>query len=118
MGNTYILELGEIIDKRETALVGREHGEETLKLLKAKKIILKDIEGKFEHIVVEMPQKIITINKSFFLGLFETRIQELGKQKFEEKYIFNTSGHIKEKIKRHIEAAMLNATQGEILNDS
>jgi hypothetical protein len=117
MGTDYNLKLSEIIDKRETALVGREHGEETLKLLKTKKIVLKDIEEKFEHIFVEIPQKVVTINKSFFLGLFETRIQELGKQKFEGKYIFNTSEHIKEKIKKHIEAAMLNATQGEILSD-
>jgi hypothetical protein len=117
MNNDYTLKLSEIIDKRETALVGREHGEEILKLLKNQKIILKDIEEKFEHIVVEIPAKIVTINKSFFLGLFETRIQELGKQKFEEKYIFNTSEHIKEKIKKHIEAALLSATQGEILNE-
>jgi len=116
MSNDYTLKLDEIIDKRETALVGREHGEETLKQLKHKKILLKELEEKYDHILVEIPPKIITINKSFFLGLFETRIQELGKENFESKYAFNTSEHIVEKIKKHIEAALLNATQKEIIN--
>ena len=117
MNNGYTLKLAEIVDKRETALVGREHGEETLKQLKQKKIILKELEGKYDHILVEIPTKIITINKSFFLGLFETRILELGKQNFENKYAFITSDHIVEKIKKHIEAALLNATQKEIMNE-
>jgi hypothetical protein len=115
--NDYTLELANIIDKRETALVGREHGEETLKLLKKKNIILKNIEEGYVHILVEIPSKIITINKSFFLGLFETRIQELGKEKFEDTYIFNASEHIVNKIKKHIDAALLNATQKEIINE-
>jgi hypothetical protein len=115
--NDYTLKLVDIIDKRETALVGREHGEETLKLLKQKKVILKNIEEEYEHISVEIPSKIVTINKSFFLGLFETRIQELEKEKFENKYIFIASEHIVNKIKKHIDAALLNATQKEIVNE-
>jgi hypothetical protein len=117
MMNDYTLKLVDIIDKRETALVGREHGEKTLKLLKQKNIILKNIEEEYKHIFVEIPAKIITINKSFFLGLFETRVQELGKEKFEDKYIFVASEHIVNKIKKHIDAALLKATQKEILND-
>jgi len=113
----YTLNLAEIIDKRETALVGREHGEETLKLLKQKKIMLKEIEGKYDQILVEIPSKIITINKSFFLGLFETRIQELGIQNFKNIYVFKTSEHIVKKIDKHIEAALLSATQKEIVNE-
>jgi hypothetical protein len=117
MNNDYELKLADIIDKRETALVGRVHGENTLKSLKQKGIILKELEEKYEHIRIEIPSKIVTINKSFFLGLFETRIQEIGKQKFENIYIFNTSEHIAEKIKKHIDAALLNATQKEIVNE-
>jgi hypothetical protein len=117
MNNDYELKLTDIIDKRETALVGREHGEETLKTLKQKKIILRELEEEYEHILIEIPSKIVTINKSFFLGLFETRIQEMGKQKFEDVYIFKTSQHIAEKIKKHIDAALLNATQEEIVNE-
>jgi len=113
----YTLNLAEIIDKRETALVGREHGEETLRLLKQKKIMLKELESEHDKIFVEIPTKIITINKSFFLGLFETRIQELGIQNFKKKYVFQTSEHIVKKIEKHIEAALLSATQKEIVND-
>jgi len=117
MDNKFDLDLKEIINKNETALVGREHGEETLKQLKQKKVILKELEEKYENILVKIPKKIITINKSFFLGLFETRIQELGKEKFEKQYIFETSDHIIVKIKKHVDAALLCATQEEIIND-
>jgi len=113
----YNLNLAEIIDRRETALVGREHGEEILKLLRQKKILLRELEDKNEQIIVEIPTKIVTINKSFFLGLFETRIQELGIQNFKNKYVFKTSEHIVKKIEKHIEAALLSATQKEIVND-
>jgi len=115
MENEFELNLANILDERETALVGREHGEEVLKLLKEKKYILKELEEKYEQILIEIPKKIVTINKSFFLGLFETRIQEMGKEKFENKYVFKTSEHIVEKIKKHINAALLNATQKEIV---
>jgi hypothetical protein len=116
--NTYGLKLADFIDKRETALVGREHGEETLKLLKERKIILKSLEENYDHIIVIIPEKIVTINKSFFLGLFETRIQELGEEKFKQLYDFQTTEHIRKKIDKHISAALLISTQKEILDDS
>jgi hypothetical protein len=116
--NTYGLKLADFIDKRETALVGREHGEETLKLLKERKIILKSLEENYEHIIIIIPEKIVTINKSFFLGLFETRIQELGEERFKQLYDFQTTEYIRKKIDKHISAALLTSTQKEILDDN
>ena len=52
MENNFTLNLVDIIDKRETALVGREHGEETLRQLKLNKFILKNLEEKYDHIII------------------------------------------------------------------
>ena len=85
MKNKYTLELKNYIDKRETALVGREQGEKLLRLLKQKSIMLNSLEKEYEIIEIIVPDSIISINKSYFLGFLETRIQELGTKVFRTK---------------------------------
>ena len=68
MKNKYTLELKNYIDKRETALVGREQGEKLLRLLKQKSIMLNSLEKEYEIIEIIVPDSIISINKSYFLG--------------------------------------------------
>lgn len=95
----YKLNLHEFIGRKDTALVGRENGQKLLERLKKNNIIFKTIESNNKKIIIEIPKRIITINKSFFLGFLSTRIQELGKDAFIEKYNFNTNEHIIKQIK-------------------
>lgn len=110
------IDFSDYIGKKSTSLVGRDSGQNLLKKLEKKNLFFPSMEMKYEKIIFIIPEKIITINKSFFLGLFETRIQSLGKEKFSEKYQFETSNHIKEKISRYIDSGLLTATMEEILD--
>jgi hypothetical protein len=103
---TYNINLDTYIDQNETALIGRPNGEKLLQTLKMKNILLKDIEKNYDKILIRIPEHILTMNKSFFLGFLETRFRELGKTQFNNKYSFETSNHIKDKIQRHIDTAL------------
>lgn len=116
MSNPFKLDLSKYINKNYTALVGRESGESIYEKIKNDKKELSVIEGKYSEIIILIPKRIITINKSFFLGFFETRVQELGKEAFIEKYNFETSDHIKKKIAKYIDTALLSASMKEIIN--
>jgi len=104
------------INPRLTALVGRENGEHVFDHLAKNKIVFSELEDKYESISLIIPDKILTINKSFFLGLFETRIQKLGTDGFQKKYKFKASDRIQKKIKRYIDTALLSASMKDILN--
>jgi hypothetical protein len=110
------IKLDEVLHARETALVGRENGEETLSKLINQGNDLENIEKKFDKIIVKIPERIVSVNKSYFLGLFELSVERLGREEFEKKYNFETTDYIKGKIKSHINAACLSASQGEILD--
>ena len=114
--NNLTIDLIKFINKNDTALVGRNNGENLLSTLNRKGFNLEQCEIKYDKIIFQIPQKIITINKSFFLGVFETRIQDIGKLKFQEKYEFDTSKHIKDKIVKYIDSGLLEASMEEILN--
>lgn len=116
MKTEYVLDLATVIDSRETALVGRDHGEDTLRNLRKAGMALEKLENENETIRILVPSKIVSINKSFFLGMFESSIQRLGKDAFAKRYLFETTEHIANKISRNIDAALLTASQGEILD--
>ena len=109
------IKLADYTNPKETALVGRINGETLLKNFQDKNVIFKSLELSNDKINIIVPNNIITINKSFFLGWLETRVQELGKTAFISKYNFIASEHIKEKILEHIDAALLSASQEDIL---
>lgn len=115
MREKYILKLEDYIDKLETALVGREHGENLFKLLKNRKIKLDLLEKEYETIEIVVPDSIVSINKSYFLGFLETRIQELGTDVFRSKYNFIASEYIIRKIEKNIDLAIFHDTQEKIL---
>jgi hypothetical protein len=110
------IKLDEVLHPRETALVGRENGEETLDKLIKTGNNFENLEKNNDKIIIKIPERIISVNKSYFLGLFELAIDRLGKDEFENKYDFDTTDYIKSKIKNHIKAACLKASQGEILD--
>jgi hypothetical protein len=88
------VDLNSVLHPRETALVGRENGESILSKLKKAGYDFESLESQHDKIAIIIPDRIVSINKSYFLGLFETAVE----------------------IQKHIEAATLNATQGEILD--
>lgn len=110
------IDLAKYISGRITALVGRTDGEELLSKLKADGYDLEKMENDFSEIRVVIPHKVVSLNKSFFLGLFETSVQRLGRDGFLSKYCFLTTEHIKVKIRNHVDAALLSASQKEILD--
>ena len=109
------IDLERYIGNKDTALVGRNSGENLMNKLKQKSIILEEIESKFDSIKIVIPERIITMNKSFFLGAFETRVQKLGKDEFCKKYDFEASDYIKNKIPKHVDSALLKASMEDIL---
>ena len=110
------VDLWQVVHERETALVGRENGEDALERLKKKGIILDKIENEAEKIIIAVPKHVVSINQSYFLGMFETAVERLGRKGFLDKYQFETTEHIKKKVRDHVDAAMSSATQEDILN--
>lgn len=49
---------------------------------------LDEIDKNSEQVVVSIPKDTWTINSSFFGGLFEKSVIDLGREKFLEKYTF------------------------------
>ena len=63
-----------------------------------------------------MPKRIVVINKSFFLGMLETRVISLGKEGFLYKYRFDASDYIVSRVPKYVDAALLQASMKEILS--
>jgi hypothetical protein len=104
------------IDSRETALVGPENGSKLLEKLKRDNIIFSELEGQNETIEIAIPNRIISMNGSYFLAAWGERVRALGREKFKEKYKFITTPHIDRKIARHIETALKSFSQADVLN--
>jgi hypothetical protein len=51
-----------------------------------------------EPVEVIIPEHIISLNSSFFLGLFAPSVQKLGIEKFDAKYKFQAIAEIHEDI--------------------
>ena len=110
------IDLQKYIPDGETSLVGRDNGLRYAERLVKDGILFASLENQFNKIVIDIPPFIVSMNKSFFLGIWAERVKELGETKFKEKYLFNTSEHIRQKILKGIQAALLDATQEDILN--
>lgn len=56
------------------------------------------------HVVV--PDDILSLNSSFFLGLFDHSIEHLGISAFEEKYQFNCTAEIRQDVEKGMQEAI------------
>lgn len=80
---------------------GRDRGEF------ARKKLNLDEEDKIDEVVtVIFPEDTISLNSSFFLGLFGKSVRFLSEQKFEKKYHFRASASILNSVKDGIQRAM------------
>jgi len=111
-----VVEMNKIVPKRETALIGRENGENALEKLKKEGTDLCLLEKEYDKIIISVPEHVVSINRSYFLGMFETSIERLGKTGFLLKYEFKASDHIRKKVKDLVESAVSSASQEDILN--
>ncbi len=57
-------------------------------------------------VVVVIPQRIISVNGSFFLGLFGQSVRNLGAVRFQSKYTFDCREKVKTDIARGIRHAL------------
>ena len=67
---------------------------------------LNVIDANNEVINIEIPEDIISLNPSFFLGMFGPSIRSLGIEKFRSKYLFKCSESIKKTIDAETERAI------------
>ena len=65
----------------------------------------KDKDG--ERYTMVFDEKFVSLNSSFFLGLFDKSIQDLGESRFNEKYRFDCSEVFKRKINTCIMTALV-----------
>ena len=102
--NNYKIYLKDYVEGKKV-LAGRTNGENI-----RKKINLEKIESENEKIEIIIPNDVFSFNSSYFLGMFGESVKKLGKEKFEEKYQFNTNNEsIKMNIKDGIDEALNNA---------
>lgn len=64
---------------------------------------LTKLEQDYDIIEIEIPYSTLSVNTSFFLGLFEESINTLGVENFKEKYRFNCSEIVKISIKGNLD---------------
>ena len=97
-----VFNLGLMLKGDETALVGRDNGKTIYNSLKFKlennDLTFGELENNYGKIIIIIPEHIITINKSFFHGMFAPIILRLGKKVFSDKYKFVASYFVCEKI--------------------
>jgi len=88
--NIINLEDYRVIDKDGSVakvFTGRDRGEDVRKASNIDKI-----EEKYETVVIVIPDNIYSINPSFFEELFVNVVIKLGKEKFREKFVFESLG--------------------------
>ena len=107
-----VVDFQEVMLDGESAFVGRQNGSDYKKKLQDRGIDFEQLEKVNEEIIVKIPDNIISMNKSFFLAIWADRVLELGEENFKKKYHFQTTDHIREKINRHIQAALLTVSAG------
>ena len=111
-----VINFKDFINSNETALVGRETGRTIRKKLESKGLVFSSLEEKYESISINIPNDIITMNRSFFLAVFAERVKTLGKENFNAKYKFHASEYIMHKVFDHVDNALLDASPSKILN--
>ena len=92
---------------------GRPEGEKARKDLK-----LDEFDKNDESIEIIIPDDTLSVNSSFFSGMFQKSLKELGEEEFRKKYIFkcNKKLIIEVNIEKNIKICllMLNAENKEV----
>ena len=70
------------------------------------KFDLDALDASSDRVRVTIPTEVISLNSSFFLGMFGKSIQDLGGEKFLEKYSFECAPILYEDINSGIRQAL------------
>lgn len=97
------LNMERFLDIGTTVLSGRPIG-----LKKRISIKLENLEKTYDKIIVDIPDKIDSINTSFFLGFWAPSVLEMGKEGFLEKYEFKCNEYARSKIMSNIDYTLKN----------
>lgn len=100
------IDMSKYVSEWTTSLVGRQNGKDCKRRIIEAGIVFDELEKEVTPIIIQIPETIISMNRSFFLAVWEDRIMALGKDGFREKYSFDTSQHIQDKVSKHIESTL------------
>jgi hypothetical protein len=95
------IDLSKFKNAKSRVLSGREEGKKVRSKLK-----LDQLDKSAEKVTILIPSEIISLNSSFFLGLFGPSVRNLGEIGFEQKYIFSCSDVIMRSVKDGITRAL------------
>jgi hypothetical protein len=97
---TIIIDLDRYKSKTSRVYSGRDRGEAVRKELN-----LDFVDNSPDVIFIKVPLDTISINSSFFLGMFGESVRKLTEQGFRKKYVFQA----KEVINRNIDEGIVRA---------
>ena len=72
-----------------------------------KSLGLDAVDFSAEQVEVSIPPEVVSVNSSFFLGLFGKSVRALDRHGFMEKYKFSCSPAARENIERGIDEALV-----------
>ncbi|KYG90888.1 hypothetical protein A0U40_17620 [[Bacillus] sp. KCTC 13219] len=98
------INLGNVKKSKSRVFSGREFGKSI-----RTKYNLDDLDNTEGQITIKIPDDTISMNSSFFLGLFDRSIIKLGEDGFREKYKFICSPIIDKSIEDGINRAQKNS---------
>lgn len=118
MGKMIQIKIDKYTSPQATALVGRANGEKFLVTVENDLGNILEMGRNYENVEIIIPKRIITMNKSFFLGMFENTIKAYGKNEFLKIYIFTASEYIKSKLSNYCDYALLTSSAEDILKNA
>lgn len=98
------INLESIRQAKSRVFSGREFGK-TVRI----KYNLDELDISAEQITIVIPEDTISFNSSFFLGLFDKSIRNLGEDEFRRKYLFISTDIIGKSIEDGIKRAQKNS---------
>jgi hypothetical protein len=98
----HVIDLKQYCSHGNIVLSGRDKGEEVRKFLS-----LDANDGAPGVFTVKVPTQVLSLNSSFFLGLFGPSVKKLGPLDFDAKYRFECAPIILEDIERGKREALL-----------
>lgn len=95
------IDLNKFKNSGSRVLSGRNEGKKA-----REKLNLDSVDNDAENVSVIFPEDIISLNSSFFLGLFGPSVRNLGENEFVKKYTFICPDFIKKSVNDGIERAL------------
>jgi hypothetical protein len=89
------IDLGQYRTADAIVFSGREKGEAI-----RERVGLNRLDTENVIVTIRVPDQIVSLNSSFFLGLFAESIRRLGIEGFDRKYQFKCSDVVREDIER------------------